>query len=194
MIAAIPAGVSLLASGGDASTAIKIAATGAAVGSMIGPDGDEMASNIAQNVSEFRKAGRTYEEQKEVDAKKKVKEMKNDRKQMDELDKLLYKKGENISAEEWLDNNKEYAQEYAKGKIKNVSTMYKAQKLAESDSGKGLSKDYMLNLARQYENIGKRINDPQFMQAFDEQLSKDGVNQNDRNTLYQNLRFMEDKF
>ena len=194
MIAAIPAGVSLLASGGDASTAIKIAATGAAVGSMIGPEGEEIVDNIKQRGSDFMKAGRTYDEQKAIEAEKKVKAMKNDKTQLEELDKLLYKNGENISAEEWLDNNKDFAVEYAKGKVKNLSTMYKAQKLKESTQGAGLSDEYLLNLAKQHENIGKRINSPEFMQAFDEQLSKDGVNQNDRNTLYQNLRFMEDKF
>ena len=192
MIAAIPAGVSLLASGGDASTAIKIAATGAAVGSMIGPEGEEIVENIKQRGSDFMKAGRTYDEQKAVEAEKKVKAMRNDKTQLEELDKLLYKKGENISAEEWLDNNKDFAVEYAKGKIKNASTMYKAQKLKESSQGAGLSDEYLLNLAKQYENIGKRINSPDFMQSFEEQLAKEGVNQADRNTLYQNLRYMDD--
>ena len=170
MIAAIPAGVSLLASGGDA----------------------RIVENIKQRGSDFMKAGRTYDEQKAVEAEKKVKAMKNDKKQLEELDKLLYKKGENISAEEWLDNNKDFAVEYAKGKIKNASTMYKAQKLKESSQGAGLSDEYLLNLAKQYENIGKRINSPDFMQSFEEQLAKEGVNQADRNTLYQNLRYMDD--
>ena len=181
-IAAIPAGVTLLASGGDFSTAGKIIAAGAGAGAMIGPSGEEIANKIQNTGRNLAAAGRTPEEQKNVEADRKVRELINNKKQMQQLQKVLNKDGvidqrtgTRMLAEDWVKQNRQEAVNFAKNGSKNLATMYRVNKLANENPQNRWSDDYKYNMAKLYDNVGKRINDDSYMESFDAQMVKNGV-------------------
>lgn len=191
-LGAVPALVTATASGGDFSTAGKIIAGAAGVSAMIGPSGDDIINKTSEMKDKLAMAsGRTYEEQKDIDAAKKVKALYNNKSEKAKLQKALFKNGEeNVNAEEWIDNNQDLIKEYYKKGVKNLDTVYKAEQLAAKDPS--ISKDYKINIAKQYDNIGKRINNAEYMQAFEDQIRKQGLTESDYQRLYSNLRFMDD--
>ena len=114
---------------------------------------------------------------------------------MDKLQNLLIKDGKtDISAEQWVKQNQDSIKEYYKNGTKNLDTMYKAESLAEAaqQNGTPISNDYKINIAKQYDNIGKRINNAEYMNAFEQAMKNQGLSQQDYNNLYNNLRFMDD--
>ena len=140
------------------------------------------------------KAGRTAEEQKEVESKRKLKTIINDKKQMKKLQEVLDKdgatdsNGNRLLAEDWVKDNQQEALNYTKNGSKNLATMYKVNKLANKDPNNRWSDDYKYNIAKLYDNVGKRINDDSYMESFDNQLQKSGLNQQEIVNLRQNLR------
>ena len=193
-VAAIPAGVTLLASGGDVGSAAKIMAAGAGAGVALGPSGEDIGNRVRDAGRDFMKAGRTAEEQKDVEANRKLKTLMNDKKQMKKLQEVLDKDGatdrdgNRLLAEDWVKENQKEAFNFTKNGSKNLATMYKVNKLARQDPNNRWSDDYKYNIAKLYDNVGKRINDDSYMESFDNQLQKSGLNQQEIVNLRQNLK------
>ena len=85
-------------------------------------------------------------------------------------DKEEYKKyGQ--SPEKWISENKDIIKEYMKNDVTNLDTIYKAEKLRNTE-GSNMDKKYAIELARQSDLIGKRIHNPGFMQDFRNELNQ----------------------
>ena len=194
-LTAIPAAVTLLASGGDVGAASKILTAGGATMMTIGPTGDDISQGISNAVSSSNRAARTAEEQKEVDAKKQYTKTVNDTAQLEKLRKVM-KKGDKEdfdkyqqSPEKWLSKNKDIVREYMKNDVKNLDTIYKAEKLRNAP-GSNMDKNYAIELARQSDLIGKRVHNPGFMQDFRNELNQN-MSQQDTDRFLNHLNTMD---
>ena len=196
-IAAIPALTSAVASGGDFSTAGKVLATGFGVGATLGPSGEEMLNSTKKSIGNVAAAGRTADEQKTIEARKKFDKMKEDPKQLEDLRKTLRKSNvvdqngkadRNKTPEKWISENEDLIKEYLKKGASNIDTIYKVNDVAQR---KGLSADYAHELAKVRDTAGKRINDPEYMQNLRNDLMDQGLSYSDAVGVLQNLRDVE---
>ncbi len=194
-LTAIPAGISLVASGGDVGTASKILGAGAGTMMTIGPKGEEIEAGIYNAVASSNKSARTPEEQKEVEAKKKYRKTIDDTQQIEKLRKVM-KKGDKEeykkygqSPEKWISENKDIIKEYMKNDVTNLDTIYKAEKLRNTE-GSNMDKKYAIELARQSDLIGKRIHNPGFMQDFRNELNQN-MSRQDTDRFLNHLNAMD---
>lgn len=194
-LTAIPAGIALVASGGDVGSATKILAAGAGTAMALGPKGEDIGSGIYNAVSSSNKAARTAEEQKVVDAKKQYRKTVNDSAQIEKLRKVM-KKGNKEdfdkykqSPEKWLAENKDLVREYMQNDVTNLDTIYKAEKLRNAE-GSNMDKKYAIELARQSDLIGKRVHNPGFMQDFRNELNQN-MSKQDTDRFLNHLNAMD---
>ena len=196
-IAAIPALTTAVASGGDFSTAGKVLATGFGVGATLGPSGEEMVDKAKESVGNVAAAGRTADEQKTIEARKKFDKMKEDPKQLENLRKTLKKSNvidqegnadRNKTPERWISENEDLIKEYLKKGASNIDTIYKVNDIVQR---KGLSADYGYELAKVRDTAHKRINDPEYMQNLRNDLMDQGLSYSDAVGVLQNLRDVE---
>ena len=192
-LAAVPAAVTAVASGGDFSTAGKIMATAFGVGTALGPSGEQMLNSARESIGNVAAAGRTREEQKEVDATKKLNKMKNDKEQLKKVQTFLRKTGNyDDSPEERIENDQAIIKEYLKKGAKNLDTIYKVEDIKRLNPG--MSQNYAYELAKLSDNAGKRVNDPEYMQQLRNDFMDQGLSYADSVGVLNHLRAIENNY
>ena len=120
-----------------------------------------MLNSTKKSIGNVAAAGRTADEQKTIEARKKFDKMKEDPKQLEDLRKTLRKSNvvdqngkadRNKTPEKWISENEDLIKEYLKKGASNIDTIYKVNDVAQR---KGLSADYAHELAKVRDTAGK---------------------------------------
>lgn len=193
-LAAVPAAVAAVASGGDLKSGMQVMGAGVGLGMSTTsklPTGDDMIRGVKDIKDTYLDAYRTPEKKKEKKADTQFKKMKNDEKRLKSVRKRLQKDGRyDISPEKWLKDNENIIKEYMKHDVSNIDTIYKAEKMRNESNG-AMTNEYAYELARQSDTLGKRINDAGYANSYREELQRD-IGANDATEFINRLRKMQE--
>ena len=189
-LAAIPAGVAAVASGGDLKTAGQIMLGGAGAAMALGPSGNDISKGVTSIKDRISDSYYTKDEKKDIEAQKKVRDMKQDEKQLAALRKRMIKGGAGIDADplKWIENNEALIKSYAKKDVKDIDTIFGAEEVRRKNPG--MSQDYAIELARQKEALGDHTNDANYMQSYRKEMldSDPNLTQKDVDQFIKNLK------